>query len=565
MKRFWLIIPLFLAILLYGLRRNLLALWLGLPRPRNKVRVERGLMISSTDGIKLCSDHYYPVLKLKSPTIVIRSPYGRNARSGPFGALEEFCANRFAERGYHVLIQDTRGRFDSEGTFEPFLHEHEDARATFDWLGKQPWFDGQVGMWGSSYLGIVQWAAADDPVVKALVPGLTASNLYDIIFPDGALDLSLSMRWMSLLRLQESLVGWIRQLAVILYVERDVRYAFNALPIIQADEALRDGKIDYYRRWIDTALHDPKFPDQMRSINHQQVHAPVHLIGGWYDFFLRGMLQDYAALKAAGNTPYLTIGPWRHVSNLFLMTTMLKPGLEWFDTQLKGKRGQLRSNPVRLYVMGINEWREYTDYPPHTCPKIFYLGGGKCLEQQPCNVPPSRYYYDPTHPAPSVGGAQFSLWAGAHDNRKLERRSDVLSFVTEPLETPVEIIGEVRCELYIHSSSEYTDFCVRLCDDYPDGRSINICDGFFRIEPGKGELQPDGSLHIQIDFWGTAYRFLKGHSIRLLVSSSAHPRWARHTNTAHPLTDSVVQVAEQTIYHDYDHPSTLVLPITEIL
>ncbi len=564
MKRFWFLFPFLIAVLAYGLRRNLLAWWLGLPRPRNNVRVERALMIPSNDDVKLCSDHYYPISTVKCPTVLIRSPYGRNARSGPFGALEEFCAYRFAERGYHVLIQDTRGRFDSEGTFEPFIHEREDACATFDWLVQQPWFDGQVGMWGSSYLGIVQWVAADAPVVKALVPGLTTSNLYNVIFPDGALDLSLGMRWMSLLRLQEKHASWIWQAMVMLEVERDVQSAFKHLPTIQADEALRDGKVDYYRRLIEAAQHNPVISNQLRSINHQPVHAPVHLIGGWYDFFLRGMLEDYAALKAAGHTPYLTIGPWKHVSNLFLMPTMLKPGLEWFGAQLKGKKENLRSNPARLYVMGINEWREYTDYPPPSRQQRFYLQEGKHLGGQPNNGAPSCYRYDPTHPTPSLGGAQFSLWAGARDNRQLERRSDVLTFTTDPLDNPVEIIGEVRCELYVRSSSEFTDFCVRLCDGYPDGRSINICDGFIRVEPGKCELQPDGSLRVQIDFWATAYHFLNGHRLRLLVSSSAHPRWARHTNTAHPLTDTVIRIAEQTIYHDLNHPSVLILPVTEI-
>ncbi len=522
-------------------------------------------MISANDGVGLCSDHYYPVTKAKSPAIVIRSPYGRNSKLGPFGMLTEFCANRFAERGYNVIVQDIRGRFDSKGDFEPFLHEREDALATFDWLKKQSWFDGQVGMWGPSYLGITQWVVADDPIVKALVPGVTASNLYDIIFPDGAFDLSLIMRWMSLLRFQDNLVGWIRQITVMLYVERDVRPAFDYLPIIQSDEALREGNVSYYRRWINLMRHDPVVSNQLRTTAHQKIHAPVHLIGGWYDFFLRGMLEDYTALKAVGKIPYLTLGPWRHVSNLFLMPTMLKPGIEWFDAHLKGQVERLRENPVRIYVMGVNEWRDYPDYPPHSHPQTYYLQSGNRLGTHSNNAAPSRYYYDPTHPTPSLGGTQFSLWAGARDNRKLERRPDVLTFTTDALDHPLEIIGNVRCDLYFNSSSEFTDFFVRLCDVYSDGRSINICDGFIRVEPGKCELQQDCSLYAQIELWATAYRFLSGHRIRVLVSSSAHPRWARHTNTANPLTDTVVRVAEQTIYHDSDHPSALILPAMEII
>jgi len=376
--------------------------------------------------------------------------------------------------------------------------------------------------------------------------------------------LSLTMRWTSLLRFQDTLIGWIRQLAVLFYVEGDVRPAFNYLPIIQADEAMRKGKINYYRRWIGLMRDDPVISKQLQITDHQKVDAPVHLIGGWYDFFLRGMLADYAALKANGHTPYLTIGPWRHVSNLFLMPTMLKPGIEWFDAHLKGQTHRLRSKPVRIYVMGANEWRDYSDYPPCSQPLTYYLQSGNRLGTQPLSTPPSAYRYDSKHPSPSLGGAQFSLWAGARDNRQLERRSDVLTFTGDILHAPVEIIGNVRCELYFRSSSEFTDFFVRLCDVYPDSRSINICDGFVRIEPGKCKLQPDGSLHTLIELWATAHRFLSGHRIRLLISSSAHPRWARHTNTSNPLTDTVTCVAEQTIYHDPQHPSALILPLVEI-
>jgi putative CocE/NonD family hydrolase len=564
MKRFALVITLLLTAFGYGLRRGLFAWVLGLPRPRCRVNVERRLMIPMGDGVPLCADHYQPITAAVCPTIVIRSPYGRSARSGAFGLLVEFCAQRFAEQEYNVLVQDTRGRHDSEGEFEPFFYERDDARSTFDWLARQSWFDGQVGLWGTSYLGIVQWVVADDPVVKALMPGITASNLYDIVFPDGALDLSLLIRWMSLLRIQQKRRNSLLQVALLLEVERDVRPAFTHLPIIQANEAMRGGPVHYYRRWLDALLSDPSFADRLRSVDHSQVRAPVHLVGGWYDFFLRGLLDDYAALKAAGHHPYLTVGPWMHYSRLFLMPTMLKPGVEWFDAHLKGERERLRSNPVRLYVMGANEWRDYIEYPPPSRPQRYYVGGGKLLDLQPQDSPPDHYCYDPAHPTPIEGGTQFSIWAGPSDNRKLEARADVLTFTTDPLAQAVEVIGAARVELYVRSSSPYTDFYARLCDVHPKGRSINICDGLLRVEPGKGELQPDGSVHIALNLWATAYRFLPGHRLRLMVSSSAHPRWSRHTNTEHPLTDTITRPAEQTVYHDSTHPSALVLPITDV-
>jgi putative CocE/NonD family hydrolase len=372
------------------------------------------------------------------------------------------------------------------------------------------------------------------------------------------------MRWTSLLRIQQKWRNSPLQTTLLLEVERDVRPTFRHLPLVEADEALRGGSIEYYQRWLNAALGDPAFPNQLRSMDVRQVHAPVHLVGGWYDFFLRGLLDDYAALKAAGRMPYLTIGPWMHYSHLFLMPILLKPGIDWFNAHLKGQREQLRLNPVQVYVMGANEWREYVEYPPPSYPAYYYLASGKRLEPQPTDSPPSCYSYDPAHPTPIVGGTQFSLWAGPRDNRKLQRRADVLTFTTQPLEHPVEAIGAVSAILYVRSSSEYTDFYARLCDVHPDGRSINICDGLFRMEPGKGDLQPDRSLRIEIDLWATAYRFLPGHRIRLLLSSSAHPRWARHTNTAHPFTDRITRPAEQIVYHDLNHPSALVLPVVEI-
>ena len=564
MKRLCLIIPFLLAALFYQGRRRIFAWKLGLPRPYYRVLVERSILIATPDGVNLASDHYHPITSQENPTILIRSPYGRGRKSGIFGWLTEFCAWRFAEQGYEVIVQDTRGRFDSEGQFEPFFHERQDGQATFNWLAEQPWFNGRVGMWGSSYLGIVQWVVADHSFVKALMPGITASNLYDVVFPDGALDLGLIMRWMSLLRSQHERRHSILQAGLLLEVEHDVRPAFDHLPVTEADQVMRNGSVDYFGRWMDAALHNPSFPRQLHSVDHRQVHAPVHLISGWYDFFLRGLLDDYARLKSAGQTPYLTVGPWTHFSHLFLMPIMLRPGIEWFNAHLKAERKHLRTEPVRLYIMGANEWRDYPDFPPPSQPLHYYLGGGKQLLPEPSASIPSQYRYDPAHPTPIVGGAQFYFRAGARDNSQLERRKDVLTFTSDPLDHSIEIIGYAVVELYVQSSSEFTDFYARLCDVFPNGRSINICDGLLRFKPRIGERQPDGTIRIEIDLWSTAYRFLSGHCIRLLISSCAHPRWARHTNTANPLTDKMIQIATQYVYHDIEHPSALTLPHVEL-
>jgi uncharacterized protein len=530
---------------------------------RARLRVERGILIRMDDGVLLCADHYYPLTAERCPTILIRSPYGRNLRSGVFGGFAEFVAWCFTTRGYNVLLQDVRGRFDSQGEFEPYFHERADGQATIAWLKQQLWFNGKLGMWGSSYLGIVQWTMADAPELQALVLGMTTSDLYDVVFPDGALDLGLMMRWAALLRIQERYTGWRALLSLLILpeVERAVHPTFNHLPLHDADTMLPGKPVDYYRRWLEQADRDLEWKTTLQGIDISQVNAPAHLIGGWYDFFLRGLLRDYAALQAAGKEPYLTIGPWHHFSHFFLMLVMIKPGLAWFASRLKGEKNRLRKKPVSLYIMGANEWRDYDIYPPSSTEQRFYLGRDKTLTETSTSSPPDHYCYNPADPTPIVGGTQFSPHAGARDNRCLERRADVLSYTTDPLQKSLEIIGPVHVELYVFSSLENTDFFGRLCDVYPDGRSINICDGLFRIEIARGEGLADVISRIEIDLWSTAYHFRKGHRIRLLIASGAHPRWSRNLGGSSPLTDIVLRCAEQTIYHDDQHPSALVLPV----
>jgi putative CocE/NonD family hydrolase len=247
--------------------------------------------------------------------------------------------------------------------------------------------------------------------------------------------------------------------------------------------------------------------------------------------------------------------------------TGLREGLRWFDAHLKGAGDHLRREPVRIYVMGANEWRELDDFPPPARPTRYYLHaeGGLTRDPPEGTAPPDGYRYDPADPTPALGGALLALkGAGPQDNRPLESRSDVLCYTTPPLARDLEVIGPARLELFVRSSLPHTDFFGRLCDVHPDGHSINICDGLFRVEPGRGEAGPDSTLRIEIDMWATAHRFRGGHRLRLVVSSGAHPRWSRNLGTGEaPATGVTMAVAEQSVYHDVAHPSALVLPIVE--
>jgi putative CocE/NonD family hydrolase len=556
-----------IGLVIWRYHRQWLAYLLKLDPPRYRVTVERGIRIPMRDGVLLSADHYAPTTPLRVPALLIRSPYGRNAGHSLFGLLLEFFGHRFAERGYHVLIQDTRGRFDSGGAFNPYFNENQDGAATLDWLCRQAWSTGVIGLWGGSYLGIVQWlVAADNPAVKALVPSITSTQLHKILYPDGALDLGLSLRWLSLFQtLDRRRRNPLRWFTVLHDVERAIQPALLNLPLEDADEIVLGERADAFHQWIEfDRADDAIWQNNLDQMRLDEITAPTHLISGWYDFFLRGLLDDYTTLTAAGRAPYLTIGAWHHFSAIISMAD-LREGLRWFDAHLRGEPNRLREKPVRLFVMGANEWRDYDTFPPPAVETRYHLQSAWALSM---SLPhdesqPDLYSYDPTDPTPAVGGAIFSVKGGRVDNRALEARDDVLTYTTSPLRHPVEVIGRVRVELYAQSDLEHTDFFGRLCDVYPDGRSFNLCEGLFRLQPGKLERQADGTMCVEIDLWATAHVFKRGHAIRLQISSGAHPHWNRNLGTGEYFgTCCTYRVAHQTVFHDKLRPSALILPVT---
>jgi putative CocE/NonD family hydrolase len=550
----------------YLLRRDLFARVLNLTRPKQRVIVQRDVRIAMLDGVKLAGDVYRPAAPGQYPAVLMRTPYGRSGRYSSFGHLQEFYARRFAERGYAVVVQDVRGRFDSGGEFNPFLYEKDDGIMSLKWIAAQTWCDGQIGMWGASYSGIVQWATIPaTPLVKAFVPAVTTSALHEVVYPDGAFDLGLILRWLTIFKLidrNRTQPVW-ANLSFFLDLERAVQPAFQHLPIAEADRVALGTEAPYYRFWLEHPDYDAIWQQVFEHLRPERVTAPAHLIGGWYDFFLRGLLEDYAKLKSAGQQPYLTIGPWHHFQALVSFAD-LREGLRWFDAHFKGQMSQLRKTPVRIFVMGINQWRDLPDWPPSTRTHPLYLSANRQLASgKPSEITrPSRYRYDPAHPTPIRGGAQFSAGAGARNNWFWEHRPDVLTFTSSPLDRDTEVMGAARIILYVKSSVEHTDFFGRLCDVGPAGLSTNVCDGFIRVHPGTGEAQMDGTLKIEFELWSTAYHFRKGHRVRLCIASGAHPRWSRNPGTGEPLAISKdLRIAEQQVFHDTQHPSALLLPV----
>jgi uncharacterized protein len=530
------------------------------PAATYDIAVDKRLEVPMPDGVILHADRYYPRKARNLPTVLVRTPYGRSG-NGVLGQL-------MAERGFQVLIQSCRGTDDSGGELNPFRGEREDGLATLEWLKTQEWFDGRLGMTGPSYLGFTQWAIARDAglMLKAFSTHVTSSEFRSVMYPGESFNLEIFLQWM---QITHSFSGSIlRALWAMVNAGRRIKAATWHLPLCEADEILLDKPMKFWRDWVQhTEPGDEWWAVEDYSQGVADVTAPNHLISGWYDFMLPQLLRDYVALQQAGRKPYLTIGPWSHSSN-GLFQVALPESLLWLRAHLLGEMQALRTAPVRIYVMGAGEWRDLAAWPPSDLQtQRWYLQPGAALTTaMPPDSQASQFRYDPADPTPNVGGAinaTLGRGTGPQNNRRLEARPDVLVFTSAPLERDTDVIGPVAAELFITSSLEHTDFFVRLCDVHPDGKSLNVCDGLLRLFPGRPAADADGCRRVCIDLWPTAYRFKRGHRIRLQVSSGAFPRFARNLGMGEPLaTATTMQVAEQRVYHDPAHPSAIILPIS---
>jgi len=532
------------------------------PAETYAIAIDKGLAVPMADGVTLRADRYYPLGAPTAPTVLIRTPYGRSRLGVIWGQL-------FAERGFQVVIQSCRGTDDSGGTRNPFRGEREDGLATLTWLQAEDWFDGRLGMAGPSYMGFTQWAIASEagPMLKALCTHVTSSEFRSGMYPGESFNLALWLQWIQITHsFSASLPQYLNTMVT---ANRRLREATSRLPLREADTVLVGKPVPFWRDWLEhTEPADPWWASEDHSLRVADASAPNHLISGWYDLFLPQLLRDYAVLRQAGHAPYLTIGPWSHSSNA-LAEAGLRESLIWLRAHLLGGREALRAAPVRIYVMGADEWRDLPSWPPTQIQmQRWHLHPDAALvTAAPPNSQPSRFQYDPLNPTPSVGGAinaTLGRGAGTQDNHRLEARPDVLVFTSAPLERDLEIIGPVSAEVFLASSLEHTDLFVRLCDVYADGRSMNVCDGLQRLFPNSPAPDTGGCRRVCIDLWPTAYRFTRGHRIRVQVSSGAFPRFARNLGTGEPLaTGTAMRVAQQQVYHDPARPSAILLPAAQ--
>lgn len=531
-----------------------------LPKRLSGTARTRDIRVQMHDGITLETDHFAPKLKGRHPTILMRVPYGMRG----FSTVAEI----YAERGYHVVLQSCRGTGGSDGDFDPLTHERDDGLATLAWIEEQPWYDGRLGTSGPSYLGYAQWAISDAlPPISAMATKVTSAEFRSVVFPGGALHLGL---WLSWIQTVEGIRTNARRFARRMFsgnIERTTLKASMKLPLGDADLRVTGHDVAFWKRWMNEAIGSDAFWEPLDHTHRLGPNTPPnHFISGWYDFMVDQLLRDYETLQLSGQRPHLTVGPWFHVSP-DLQKESLRETLTWMDAHLLGNKSLLRDSPVRLFVTGLNVWCDFDSYPPPVAEmQIWGLHPGKVLSQRPVKAsPPDTYRYDPKDPTPAIGGAMFAfVGAGPVNNARLEARGDVLSYTSEPLFTPITIIGNVRVTLYARASLPHADFFVRLCDVDEKGVSTNICDGFIRMSATSAAM-PEDIWKINFKLHATAHTFMRNHRLRLLVASGAHPRYARNTGTDEPLATATTLLASDIeIFHDPDHPTAIHLPVCEI-
>ncbi|MBT2211529.1 CocE/NonD family hydrolase [Actinomadura sp. NEAU-AAG7] len=530
---------------------------LGLRNGPHRVRVERDLEVPAADGVTLLADRYAPADVERAPVVLVRSPYGRR---GPFGLM---CGQAFASQGFQAVVQSARGGFGSGGVFEP-LDEREDGLATIAWLREQEWFGGAFAMHGPSYLGYVQWAVAAEagPALKALSMQVTASTFRDAVNVGGAFALESALIWVDLTaRMKHSLSGITTG---IMSPRRARRAALSGRPLAELDRLATGAQQRFFQELLANGADTPFWDRRDFSATVSRVDAPVNMTGGWYDIFLPWQLRDYAALRAAGHRPYLTIGPWFHADQR-MMRGSVGEAVKWFRAHLLDDPSQLREQPVRLFVTGAAEWREFPDWPvPGMAEERWHLQpDGALAPAGPPESDPDSYRYDPRHPTPFLGGPTLlGETRPSTDQRRLERRRDVLTYTSAVLEEDLEIIGPVAADLRVRSNREHTDFVVRLCDVAPDGESLNLCEGMRRLVPGAPEAGADGVRRVAVELWPAGHRFRRGHRVRVQVASGAYPRVARNPGTGEPIgTATAMLTADQEVLHSPAHPSAVLLPV----
>jgi putative CocE/NonD family hydrolase len=567
----------------------------------DSVKIDCNVDIPLRDGVKLRADIYRPDDTSSHPVLLARLPYNKDLSLISLSLLSPV---RAARRGYVVVIQDTRGRFKSDGQFSLFAGEAEDGYDTVAWCAAQPWSNGQVGMYGASYFGATQWltATANPPALKAIVPTITSSDYYEgWTYQGGAFQQGFIQFWAAgmatetLTRLSDAPADARSKLYGSIF---GMHKAYWGLPLADFPPATVPGLIDHYREWLKHPALDDYWECVRIESKYEQIDVAALHIGGWYDIFLEGTLRNFVGMRTRGKSSRarqkqrLIVGPWLHglidrvVGEVDFGPSVLLDAvdlgglhLQWFDHCLRDQPDN--GAPVRIFVMGANIWRNENEWPlARAIPTRYYLtsdgsansarGNGQLLSQPPVRTASDTFLYDPERPVPTRGGCTLmpgAQSAGPRDQRPVEERDDVLVYTAEPLTEPTEVTGTVEAIIYAATDGRDTDFTAKLVAVAPDGRALNLCDGIvrarYRNSLARAELLEPGRVyeyHIQLG--SMSYLFAPGYCIRLEVSSSNFPRFDRNLNTGGDFaTESVGRPAVQHVFHGGPRASYVVLPM----
>ncbi|WP_340687445.1 CocE/NonD family hydrolase [Amycolatopsis coloradensis] len=534
---------------------RLLDRYLGLPPAEGPApSVTKAIPVPMPDGVRLLADRYAVPGDEPRPVVLIRTPYGRK------GVMGKVFGETFARHGLQVVLQSTRGTFGSGGEFRPFHLEKEDGLATVAWLREQPWCDGRVAMAGASYLGHTQWAVApylDEPL-EALCLGVTASEFVSTFYPGGILAVDNMVSWSALIGRQEGRFAGLPNP----WQTKKTRRAMAYLPVSGADVAAIGKQVRFLQ---DVSAHAEPGDDFWAPSDHSAEVAalttPVSMVTGWYDLFISAQLRDFKELAAAGRAPRITIGPWAHGEPASLKT-LITDQIGFLSAHLLGDRAPLRQSPVRLYLQGSGRWLDFASWPPKSDATPYFLRPGKLSPDAPVESKPSKFTFDPADPTPTVGGPLLSGVQKQQDNKDIEARPDVLLFTGDVLERDLDIIGEISALVHVRTDIGHGDVFVRLCDVDRRGVSRNVTDGILRLRPGHPGSDVDGVVAAEILLDPTAYRFRRGHRLRVQVAGGAFPRFARNHGTGEPVFSAVDgKPARFEIFHDPAHPSQITLPV----
>jgi uncharacterized protein len=564
-----------------------------------EVTLERAVTVPMRDGVILHADVYRPKADGRFPVLLERTPYDkRNSADFAFKA---------AAHGFVAIVQDVRGRFTSEGEWYTFRHESADGYDTVEWAATLPYSNGKVGMWGGSYVGATQMLAAiaHPPHLSGICPVVTASNYHDgWTYQGGAFEQWFNQSWTSGLAqdtLNHTVVKNTNAVrgAWTLPLTNYPLFNFSdpsAVPVSTAALA------PYFLDWLAHPNYDEYWKQLSIEEHYADITVPVLHVVAWYDIFQGGSLRNYIGIKAHGGSEaarrgqhlYVAIGghagDGRKIGDVDFGEAAAEYNeddltLKWYQYLFQGVQNEFAGKPVKIFVMGANQWREEDDWPLARAQSTKYFlhsiknanslrGDGSLSTAAPRSEPSDHYVYDPLNPAPTIGGPLCCdsphLAPGPKDQRAVEARDDVLIYTTPGFVQDTEVTGPVSLELFAQSSAVDTDFEAKLVDVAPDGFAQNLTEGIirarYRNSQEKPELMNPGQIYkFVIDLWSTSNVFLKGHALRLEISSSNFPRFDRNLNTGEAQAWAQKYVsARNTIYHDAEHPSALIVPIVKM-